>query len=60
MVAELRGQYHEAIDWYRKALLQTMNNEKVKDYQADIDRCSTKMNIFNKHKPWIFSFGKRK
>jgi tetratricopeptide (TPR) repeat protein len=60
MIAELRAQYPEAIDWYKKALMQTMNNEKVKDYQQDMERCTTKMNINNQHKPWFSLFGKRK
>lgn len=53
MVAELRGQFSEAMDWYRKALLQTMNNDKVRDYQTDIERCQTKMNIGRQNKPWL-------
>lgn len=59
MVAELRGQFGDAISWYKKALLQTMNNEKVKDYQADIDRCITKLNISRQQKPWLSLFGRR-
>jgi tetratricopeptide (TPR) repeat protein len=59
MIAELRGQYREAIEWFKKALLQTMNNEKVKDYQLDIERCTTKMNINQPHKPWVSLFGKK-
>jgi tetratricopeptide (TPR) repeat protein len=59
MIAELRGQFAEAISWYKKALLQTMNNDKVKDYQADIDRCITKLNISRQQKPWLSLFGRR-
>ncbi|MCU0395419.1 MAG: tetratricopeptide repeat protein [Chitinophagaceae bacterium] len=58
MVAELRGQLSEAIQWYRRALMQTMSNEKVKDYQADMERCHTKMSLGQQRKPWLNLFRK--
>jgi tetratricopeptide (TPR) repeat protein len=60
MIEELHGQFTEAIRWYRKALLQTMNNEKVKDYQADIDRCTQKIAAIRPNKPWLPLFSKRR
>jgi tetratricopeptide (TPR) repeat protein len=60
MVSELHGDYAAAIAWYEKALLQTMNNDKVKDYQADIDRCRTKFQVGQKEKPWFSFFSRKK
>lgn len=60
MISEMRGQFNVAIDWYKKALMQTMNNEKVKDYQLDIERCTIKMNINKQHKPWFSFLGKKR
>jgi len=47
MANELQGKYDAAIGNYQQAILNTMNNDKIKDYQADIERCKTKLNILN-------------
>jgi hypothetical protein len=41
-------------------MLQTMSNEKLKDYQADMERCHTKLNLGRQHQPWIRLFGRKK
>ncbi len=45
MVDEIAGQYDNAIKNYRQAILHCFNNDKIKDYQADIERCKTKQEI---------------
>ncbi|HSC54000.1 MAG TPA: hypothetical protein VLC98_10280 [Phnomibacter sp.] len=60
MIAELRSQFLEAIDWYKRALMQTMNNDKIKEYQQDMDRCATKIRVSKQNKPWISLFGKKR
>lgn len=60
MVSELRGQYADAMEWYRKAMLQTMSNDKLKDYQADMERCNTKLQLGRQQQPWFRLFGKKK
>ena len=59
MLNEMSGRFAEAIVFYERALLHTMNNEKVKDYQADIGRCHIKQNVGRRNRPWI-SFGRKK
>lgn len=53
MAEELQGKYNDAIKYYQQAILNTMNNDKIKDYQTDIDRCKTKIDIVKNNKPWI-------
>lgn len=61
MLNELGGHFHQAIGFYEKALLNTMNNDKIKDYQTDIERCRIKLNVGQHSKPWIsFRLRKRK
>jgi tetratricopeptide (TPR) repeat protein len=60
MIAELKGRYADGIEWYRKALLQTMNNDKVKEYQADMERCKTKLELSTQKKPSRLPFAKWK
>ncbi|HRI21093.1 MAG TPA: hypothetical protein PLA68_09060 [Panacibacter sp.] len=45
MLAEINGGYNEAIEQYKKAIINCLNNDKVKDYQADIERCKIKNDI---------------
>ncbi|MEX6690112.1 hypothetical protein QTN47_21565 [Danxiaibacter flavus] len=45
LMNEIKGNYAAAIKNYQQAILFCMNNDKVKDYQADIDRTKTKMEI---------------
>jgi tetratricopeptide (TPR) repeat protein len=45
MLSELNGQFIKAIEYYEKALINTMSNDKVKDYQTDIERCRIKLNV---------------
>ena len=49
----------KAIDFYEKALINTMNNDKVKDYQTDIERCRIKLNVGRYSKVWV-SFRRKK
>lgn len=47
MLDEIKGEYSTAIKNYQTAILYCLNNEKIKDYQADIERCNTKQQIAN-------------
>lgn len=53
MMYELQGQYAKAIQFYEKAILSTMSNEKVTEFQGDINRCNVKANIARHKKPWL-------
>jgi tetratricopeptide (TPR) repeat protein len=58
MMYEMQGLFDKAITSYQQAILTTMSNDKIKEYQGDIERCKTKAEIARNKKPW-FSF-KRK
>jgi len=45
MLAEIKNNYAEAIRHYKLAILHCLSNDKIKDYQADIERCKTKQEI---------------
>jgi len=45
MIDEIAGNYDNAIKNYRQAILHCFNNDKIKDYQADIERCKIKQEI---------------
>jgi tetratricopeptide (TPR) repeat protein len=45
MIEETLAKYKDAILLYKKAILNSFNNEKITDYKADIERCNTKMEI---------------
>ena len=53
MLQEMGGHFLHAIGYYEKALLNTMNNDKVKDYQQDIERCRIKLQVGRNAGPWI-------
>jgi tetratricopeptide (TPR) repeat protein len=55
MMNELNAEFAKAIKYYQQAILSTMNNDKIKEFQGDIDRCTVKININRTSKPW-FSF----
>lgn len=44
-ISELTGNFEEALNHYKKALLLTINNELVEDYKKDIERCRYKIEI---------------
>ena len=45
IIHENKGQYEEAIKQYRKAILLSMSNDKIREYQSDIDRCKVKLEV---------------
>lgn len=45
LMNEFKGNYDEAIKEYRQAIVFCMNNDKIKEYQADIERCKMKIEI---------------
>ncbi len=50
---ELRLDFQEAINYYEKAILVALSDEKIKDYQANIDRCRNKIELSKNHKKWL-------
>jgi len=55
---EMQGEFGKAITSYEQAILTTMSNDKIKEYQGDIERCKTKTDIGRNKKPW-FSFRRK-
>src|SRR5580692_5189037 len=46
---ELRRNYEKAIYYFEKAILSCQNDEKIKDYRQDIERCQMKTEIWKRH-----------
>lgn len=47
MMEETFNRFNKAIEFYKKAILHSFNNEKINEYKADIERCNTKLEISN-------------
>jgi len=45
MLEEINGHYDKAMRQYKKAILHCFNNEKMRTYQSDIERCKIKADI---------------
>ncbi|MEO6584451.1 MAG: hypothetical protein ABIO05_09010 [Ferruginibacter sp.] len=58
MMNELNGSFEKAMIYYQQAILATMNNDKIKEFQCDIERCRLKIKIGENGKSW-FSFKKK-
>ena len=41
-----------AIKYFEKAILNSLNDEKIKEYHSDIERCRKKIEIIINHKEW--------
>ena len=53
LMEELKLNFQEAISYYEKAILVTLSDEKIKDYQNHIDRCRNKMDLAANHSKWL-------
>jgi tetratricopeptide (TPR) repeat protein len=51
LMEELKLDFDKAILNFEKAILASQNDEKIKDYKQDIERCNMKMQINMKHRP---------
>jgi tetratricopeptide (TPR) repeat protein len=49
LMEELKLNFDRAIHNFEKAILASQNDEKIKDYKQDIERCNMKMQIGKKH-----------
>lgn len=52
IVAELKMDIETAIENFEKAILNSLNDDKIKEYYSDIERCKKKREIFLKHSGW--------
>jgi tetratricopeptide (TPR) repeat protein len=50
---ELKLSFREAITYYEKAILVSLNDEKIKEYQDNISRCKVKMELETQHSSWF-------
>jgi tetratricopeptide (TPR) repeat protein len=48
---ELTQNYKDAIKYYEQAILFSINDDKIKNYREDIDRCNLKLEILKKVSP---------
>jgi tetratricopeptide (TPR) repeat protein len=49
MMEELRLNFEKAVYYFEKAILASQNDDKIKDYKTDIERCEMKREIHKKH-----------
>jgi len=49
LIEEQKLNFDKAVYFFEKAILSSQNDEKIKDYKQDIERCLMKMGIVNKH-----------
>jgi tetratricopeptide (TPR) repeat protein len=49
LMEELKLNFSKAIFYFEKAILGSQNDEKIKDYKLDIERCEMKTGINDKH-----------
>ena len=49
LAEEARQNYEKAVFYFEKAIMASQNDEKIKDYRSDIERCQMKTEIFIKH-----------
>jgi tetratricopeptide (TPR) repeat protein len=53
LVRELFYAFEDAIAYFEKAMLSTLNSEKIKNYQEDVNRCKEKMELAKSHAQWL-------
>ncbi len=53
LMEELKLNFKEAITFYEKATLVTLNDDKLKEYNEDIRRCCSKLELSKQHAAWI-------
>jgi hypothetical protein len=51
LMEELKLNFEKSIFYFEKAILVSQNDEKIKDYKQDIERCKMKMDINSRHQP---------
>jgi tetratricopeptide (TPR) repeat protein len=49
---ELKRNFSEAIAYYERAILCSLHDDKIKDFQQHIDRCNQKLDISKRHPDW--------
>ncbi len=52
-VEELKLNFKEAIINYEKAILVTFVDDKIKEYQENVNRCKSKIELARNHTKWI-------
>ena len=50
---ELKLNFKAAISNHEKAILVAINDEKIKDYQQNINRCKSKIELSKNHVKWL-------
>ncbi len=53
LMEELKLNFKEAIAYNEKAILTALNDDKIKEYQENIDRCKNKIELSKNHLKWL-------
>ena len=49
LMEELKMDFDKAVLYFEKAILSSQNDEKIKDYKLDMERCAMKKEIHRRH-----------
>jgi tetratricopeptide (TPR) repeat protein len=50
---EMQLKFDEAVSFYEKSILFSLSDEKIKNYQVDIERVEEKKKIAKKYSNWL-------
>jgi|SRR5215469_1274014 len=53
LLAELKLNFNEALTCHEKAILVALSDEKIKDYEQNIERCKKKIELAKNHSQWL-------
>ncbi|RYY97627.1 MAG: tetratricopeptide repeat protein [Chitinophagaceae bacterium] len=53
LACELQLRFDDAVAYYEKAILMTLNDDKIKTYQEDIERVQHKVTLAEKYRNWL-------
>lgn len=53
LMQECKHNFDEAISYYEKAIIISLNIDKIKTYQEEIERCTSKQELSRKYTTWL-------
>ncbi|MFN8250923.1 MAG: hypothetical protein U0V75_03495 [Ferruginibacter sp.] len=56
VMEELRLNFTEAVVYFERAILVALSDEKIKDYQQNIERCRQKIELSKNHARWLAQY----
>lgn len=53
LISELKLDFEEAVRFFEKAILTSLNADKIKGYEEEIERCTNKLALSKKYDAWL-------